>query len=63
MVRYLVRETTRRERVEDWPFSGGRYGDLYREYRMKEKVLQYQDKDGNWVDVETVEEGEEKSNG
>lgn len=52
MVRYLIREVKRRERLDDsFPFS---IGEIYREYKVKEKVLQYQDEEGNWIDVETV---------
>ena len=51
MVRWLVRKVTKREKLNDTM-----YGTVYREFTQREKVLQYTDGDGNWADVELVEE-------
>jgi hypothetical protein len=56
MVRWYIRKQTKREKLNDTM-----YGTVYREYTTREKVLQFMDSEGNWVDVETVEENENGS--
>ena len=57
MVRWYIRKQTKREKLNDTM-----YGTVYREYTTREKVLQFMDAEGNWVDVEVVEQ-EENGNG
>lgn len=51
MVRWYVRKQVKREKLHDTM-----YGTVYKEYTVREKVLQCMDAEGNWVDVDTVEE-------
>ena len=52
MIRRLKRSVPRRELVE----ASGYWGNYYREWEEEEVVLQWQDKEGKWNDIETVTE-------